>query len=123
MDELNLVFEVVRNVVRQNCWPGIEESTSYGTPALKVRGKLILRLSEADIFVLPCPVEEKLFLIDMAPEIYFQTPHYECYPWILARASLISVHGLKEHIEQAWLKNASKRQIQVFEKINSSKLD
>ena len=35
--------------------PEIEESTSYGTPALKVRGKLIARLKDAETLVIMCP--------------------------------------------------------------------
>jgi hypothetical protein len=31
--------------------PGVEEATSYGTPALKVRGKLFARLKDAGTLV------------------------------------------------------------------------
>ena len=47
--------------------PGIETGTSYGTPALKVRGKLILRVKDADTLVLMCALERDRFgWIDLA---------------------------------------------------------
>jgi hypothetical protein len=40
--------------------PGAEESTSYGTPALKVKGKLFVRLhQDLDKIVLPVPFERR----------------------------------------------------------------
>lgn len=44
MSESAVTFETVRDIGRT--LPGVEESTSYGTPALKVRGKLLARLWE-----------------------------------------------------------------------------
>lgn len=37
-------YETVRDLAR--AMPGVEESTSYGTPALKVKKKLMVRLKE-----------------------------------------------------------------------------
>ncbi|MFM9846397.1 MAG: hypothetical protein ACKVP3_04470 [Hyphomicrobiaceae bacterium] len=39
--------------------PGVETGTSCGTPALKVRGELILRVKDADTLVLMCALEDK----------------------------------------------------------------
>jgi hypothetical protein len=38
--------------------PGIEEGTSYGTFALKVRGKLLCRIRDADTVVLHSRLDE-----------------------------------------------------------------
>jgi len=59
--------------------PETEVSTSYGTPALKVNGKMFCRLKEsgAEIVFMLANVDEQQFLIEMAPELYFITPHYE----------------------------------------------
>jgi hypothetical protein len=43
-------FEQVRLVA--HTFPSVEDSTSYGTPALKVRGKLLARLHQSG----ECPV-------------------------------------------------------------------
>ena len=40
--------------------PGVEESTSYRTPAMKVRGKLIARLKEdGETIVVPMTIDER----------------------------------------------------------------
>ena len=58
--------------------PGVEESTSYGTPALRVRKKLLARMKEdGETVVIPTgSIDEKEFLIATEPDLYFQTPHY-----------------------------------------------
>jgi hypothetical protein len=42
---LAVTFEQVR--LAAHVFPGVEDSTSYGTPALKVRGKLLARLHQS----------------------------------------------------------------------------
>lgn len=39
-----MTFDEVRQIVL--AWRGVEEGTSYGTPALKVRRKMLARLRE-----------------------------------------------------------------------------
>lgn len=66
--------------------PAVEESTSYGTPAFKVRKKLFARLrEEGDILVVKVDRDERAALIESEPEIYFTTPHYENYGYVLVR--------------------------------------
>src|SRR5690606_8415944 len=60
--------------------PEVDEGTSYGTPALKLRKKLLCRVKDPDTVVLICPLEEKELLIAAAPEIYFETDHYRGWP-------------------------------------------
>jgi hypothetical protein len=49
--------------------PEIENGTSYGTPALKVRGKFMARLrDEGDVLVVKCDLDEKPFLLEANPE-------------------------------------------------------
>lgn len=66
--------------------PGVEASTSYGTPALEVGGKLVTRLrAEDDSLVLHgVPPDERDVLIAAAPQVFHVTPHYEGYPVVLA---------------------------------------
>lgn len=47
--------------------PQVEECTSYGTPAFKLRKKFLCRVKDADTVVLMCPVEEKDLLMAAAP--------------------------------------------------------
>ena len=71
--------------------PNVQESTSYGTPALKVNGKLMVRLhQDLDKIVLRMPFDRREEMMTADPETYFITDHYRDYPWILV--SLANVH-------------------------------
>ena len=71
--------------------PNAQESTSYGTPALKVKGKLFVRLhQDLDKIVVAMPFDRREELMAEDPETYFITDHYREYPWILV--SLGNVH-------------------------------
>lgn len=72
--------------------PNVQESTSYGTPALKVNGKLFVRLhQDLDKIVVRMPFDRREEMMAAAPDIYFITDHYRDYPWILV--SLAKVHS------------------------------
>jgi hypothetical protein len=70
--------------------PGVAESTSYGTPSLKIGKKLLSRVKDAQTLVVMCPLEEKPALMEAAPDIYFETDHYKGWPAILVRVDAIS---------------------------------
>jgi hypothetical protein len=67
--------------------PEVEESTSYGRPSIKVRGKFMAGYNPNEkAFVLRIAnVEEQDFLCEMAPELFYITPHYKGYPALLMR--------------------------------------
>ena len=89
--------------------PAMEEGTSYGTPALKVRGKLLARLKDADTLVLACGLDEKELLLEADPKVYFETEHYKGWPWVLVRLRQIGAADLRHRLEQAWRLRAPKR--------------
>lgn len=88
--------------------PGVEVSSSYGTPALKVKKKLLARMKEdGETVVIPCEsVDEKEFLIATEPEVYFQTDHYRAYPHVLVRLPVVTDSRLREMLEAAWRREA-----------------
>lgn len=86
--------------------PGIETGTSYGTPALKVAGKLLLRIKDAETLVLMAALDEKERLIEMAPEIYYETDHYRGWPALLIRAAAIGDDELRLRLVEAWTAKA-----------------
>jgi len=51
-------------------WPEVEDGTSYGTPALKVRKKMLARLKEdGDSLVMPdVPIDERAMLVESQPQ-------------------------------------------------------
>jgi phosphoribosylglycinamide formyltransferase-1 len=83
--------------------PGVEDSISYGTPALKVRGKLFARLhQDGDCFVLRANVLDRQILMQIDPVAFFITDHYRAYPWVLVRFAAIQRRALPELLERAW---------------------
>jgi hypothetical protein len=90
--------------------PEVEPGYSYGTPALKVRNKLIARLREdGDTLVVRADVEERQALIATAPETFFLTPHYQAHPWVLVRLSRVDPEELRELLTDAWRLRVPKR--------------
>src|ERR1039458_8649503 len=64
----------------------VEESTSYGTPAFKVRGKLVARLREdGETLVVGMDLDQRDELLAADPDTYYLTDHYRNYPSILVR--------------------------------------
>jgi len=88
--------------------PSIEHGTSYGSSSLKVRGKFLSRVKDADTLVVMCPLEEKEMLIAAAPNIYFETDHYKGWPAILVRLSAIDDTELAHRLRHAFLMQAPK---------------
>jgi hypothetical protein len=83
--------------------PGVEESTSYGTPAFKVRGKLFVRLHQSgEALVVGMDENDRALRMKADPETYFITDHYLAYPWILVRLSSVQEDDLRELLEDAW---------------------
>jgi hypothetical protein len=70
--------------------PEVCEGTWHGTPALKADGRSLCRVKDAETLALLCPIEDKAFLMEAAPEIYFETDHYKGWPAILVRVHAIS---------------------------------
>lgn len=65
--------------------PGVTDGTSYGTPSLKVKGKMLVRLrDDIDALVIPMPFQRREELMAEAPETYFITDHYLAYEYVLA---------------------------------------
>jgi hypothetical protein len=75
----------------------VQESTSYGTPAIKINGKLIARLKEdGDSLVVGTTFEERAEMMAADPEIYYITDHYLSAPWVLVRLSKVHPDALRD---------------------------
>ena len=102
-------FKSVVRIAKATKLPEIEDATSYGTPSLRVKGKFLLRMREPDVLVLMCSLEEKEFLIQNNPAIYFETDHYKGWPAVLIRMSKIDDDELKHRLQIAWRRQAPKK--------------
>jgi len=96
--EYRRVCEIARKL------PGVEESSSYGTPALKVKGRFLCRLrSEAEgALAIRCDLLDREILLQADPDVFFVTDPYRDYPMILVRLDRIRLSALPDLIERAW---------------------
>src|ERR1700680_4241876 len=79
MPKSTINFETVRNIGL--ALPGVEESTAYGAPALKVHGKLLAcvpshRSAEPASLVVRVDFDDRAELLAADPDIYYVTDHY-----------------------------------------------
>jgi hypothetical protein len=102
-----LTFKDVRKIA--SSLANVEESTSYGTPAFKVDGRLLARLSEdGESLVVGTTFEEREEMMAAEPEAYYITEHYLKYPWVLVRLSRAHSDSLPDLLSRA-LRLASRK--------------
>ena len=83
--------------------PGVTEGTSYGTPALHVRKRLIARLKEdGETMALRVDLADRDVLLELDPRAFFVTDHYLAYPAMLVRLKEIQPALLARLLEDAW---------------------
>ena len=105
-------FDDIRKIA--HALPGVVDGTSYGTPALKVGGKLFARLHQSmECVVLRCELLDREILMQSAPDAFFIADHYCDHPWILLRLGAVEKRALPDLIERAWRLVASKTLIKM----------
>ncbi|HTE39999.1 MAG TPA: MmcQ/YjbR family DNA-binding protein [Steroidobacteraceae bacterium] len=105
--------------------PGTEESVSYGTPSVKVKGKILSRLrTEAEgALALVCDFVDREMLLQADPNAFFLTDHYRNYPMILIRLDKIRADALPDLVERAWRMRAPAKLIKEFDAHRSKASD
>jgi hypothetical protein len=98
-------FRIVRTIGLE--LPEVEESTMYGAPALKVRGKLLAcmashKSAEPGSLVVRIGVDAREALIADEPRVYYVKPHYQDYAAVLVRLALIDRDALRDLLRSAW---------------------
>jgi len=111
-----VTFDDVRAIALT--WPEVEDGTSYGTPALKVRKKMLVRLKEdGDSLVLPgVPQDEREMLVEARPELFYFTDHYRDYPIVLLRLSQARRGDVEPLLRRQWRALASKKALAAFDR-------
>ncbi|MDR3700852.1 MAG: MmcQ/YjbR family DNA-binding protein [Candidatus Sulfopaludibacter sp.] len=100
MAQRKVNFDIVRKIGR--AFPGVEESTCFGQPALKVGGRMFTCLAshhsaEPGSLVVRVDFSRRQELLAEAPDVYYLTSHYVDYPGVLVRLERIqpdALHGL-----------------------------
>jgi hypothetical protein len=80
----------------------VERSTHDGTPALKVGDRAFVRVLDAATIVLQCPLDQKVLLMEISPEIYFDTDQYVGFDAVLIRLDVIEDEELALRLADAW---------------------
>ena len=97
--------------------PEVTVSTSYATPALKVRGTTFCRLwgdrdqkkadaGGADVLVVFCDIEEKQFLLAENEGAIFTAPHYDGHASVLIRLDDVDEALLSDLLFDSYLQKA-----------------
>ncbi|MEO6726268.1 MAG: MmcQ/YjbR family DNA-binding protein [Blastocatellia bacterium] len=109
-----VTFETVRQLAL--ALPEVEEGTSYGTPAFKVKKKMIARLREDnDSLVVRIDLLKRDILMNVEPETFYITEHYRNYPAMLVRLSSVRQEVLRDLLEQAWRLEAPQRLVKAYD--------
>jgi hypothetical protein len=99
--------------------PEVTVSTSFATPALKVRGKSFCRLwgdrdfhkadvSGTEVLVVFCELEEKQGLLDDGGGAVFTAPHYDGHGSVLVKLADIGEADLSALLLESYLLKAPK---------------
>ena len=86
--------------------PGVEQSVTYGVPALKVNGKLLAcipinRSAEPDSLAVRVDFDDRADLLAEQPDIYYVTDHYAPYNMVLVRLCRVSPDVLRDLLGMA----------------------
>lgn len=87
--------------------PDVEEGTTWGVPALKLRGKILAcmaahKSAEPNSLVVRIDFEQRDALIEDAPGTYYVKPHYVGYPCVLVRLDRVDRDALRDLLQSAW---------------------
>jgi hypothetical protein len=104
MPRSTIDFDTVRNIGL--ALPGVEESTAYGFPALKVHGKLLAcvpasRSAEPGSLVLRVDFDDRAELLAADPDVYYVTDHYAGYNAVLVRLTRVNSSVLQDLLGMA----------------------
>ena len=104
MPKSTINFDTVRKIGL--ALPGVEESTAYGAPALKVRGRLMAcvpthRTAEPGSLVIRVGFDDRAELLAAAPDVYYLPDHYVGYSAVLVRLSRVTPAVLRDLLGMA----------------------
>ena len=91
--------------------PAAEESTVHGARCVRLRGKLLVNDTRLpDAVSLSLDHGDIDLLMETGPQTYFKTPHFEGWPAVLVRFAAADDARLREQIDKAWARRATKAQ-------------
>jgi hypothetical protein len=111
-------FKAVRVLARE--FPDLQESTMYGSPALKLGKRLVAcvaihRSAEPESLIVRTDFEQRAALIADDPETFYVTDHYVSHPVVLVRMKRLQQDQLRDLLaagRQCVLTHANQRNTQ-----------
>ncbi len=105
MPRQKITFDTVRAI--GHTLPKVEDGTAYGSPALKVNGKLMAviptnKAAEPNSVAICIPFDQRDALLAEQPDVYYLKPHYEDYAVVLVRMHKIPLDALRDLLKMAW---------------------
>lgn len=112
MARKKISFDTVREIGRSI--PGVEDGTTYGSPALKLGGKMfaclaIHKSADPGSLVVRIDFDQRELLMAADPDTYYVTEHYVNYPVVLVRLTRVHHDALKDLLLMAWRSVSTKR--------------
>lgn len=100
-----ITFDTVREIGLR--LPDVEDGTAYGSPALKVHGKMFTcvpthRSAEPGSLAIRIDFEQREELMAADPDAYYLPDHYVNYPVMLVRLSRLHQDALRDLLLMAW---------------------
>ena len=100
-----ITFDTIRQIGEQ--LPGTETGTAYGSPALRVNGHIYAAIAvnkevePNSLAVYLADFEHRDTLLAEDPKTYYLKPHYETYPIVLVRLSVVIRAALQDLLRGA----------------------
>lgn len=100
-----ITFDTVRRIGL--AMPDVEEGTAYGSPALKVKGKLLACIpvnpsAKPGSLAVRMSFDDRAGLLAEAPDVYYVTDHYLNYEAVLVRLSRVTPGVLRDLLGMAY---------------------
>ena len=99
-DLATLLARLVR-LVEARGLPGVSKPSGK-QPALAVGDMPFASITEPTTLALPCPNDQKVLLMDISPDLYFETEEQVGQDCVLVRLDRISDEELSLRLHDAW---------------------
>ncbi len=92
-------------------WPGVELSSSYGRPSLKVKGKFFTWVKEDgdSIVIGGINFDERDMLMETQGDVFYITDHYRNSRYMLMRLSKADRSTVEAFLRRRWFEVAPKK--------------
>ena len=108
-------WERVRKLTLGLRLPGIEETTSWGEPALKAHGKLWVWGARARMRRCSRSRSRSATLVEAEPGTFFITPHYRRSAMVLMQPERLDPAWARANLVRVWRAQAPKRVLRAYD--------